>query len=97
MSSSGDVVKCVVVGLAVMIAGCGGASPQTVVQRRASVDFNCPQEQIKSEEISGGTIKAEGCGQRAVYTCLGGNFGNPYDARCTREPAQSQSSNPPAQ
>jgi len=72
-----------------MLAGCG-ASPKTVAQRRASTDFNCPADQVKSEEISGGTIKAEGCGKTATYTCLGGNFGNPYDARCTRESTMTQ-------
>ena len=72
-------------GLVVLAVGCGGASPKTVAQRRASVDFNCPEGQLKSEEISGGTIKVDGCGKTATYTCLGGNVGNPYDARCTRE------------
>ncbi|TMQ13628.1 MAG: hypothetical protein E6J91_17880 [Deltaproteobacteria bacterium] len=77
------------VGLVVAAAGCG-ASPKTVAQRRASVDFNCPDEQLRSEEISGGTVKVDGCGKSAVYTCLGGNFGNPYDARCTRESVPAQ-------
>jgi hypothetical protein len=27
------------------------------------------------------------CGNEATYSCLGGNVGNPYDARCVRETA----------
>jgi hypothetical protein len=73
-----------VLDLMFAVAACG-AGPKTVAQRRASVDFSCPAEQVKSEEISGGTIKVDACGKTATYTCLGGNFGNPYDARCTRE------------
>jgi hypothetical protein len=77
-------------GLIVAVSGCGGASPRTVAVKRAASDFNCPADQLKSEEIAGGTIKVDGCGKTATYTCLGGNAGNPYDARCTREgpPAQ---------
>jgi len=79
-----DSAGLVFLGLVVSAAGCG-ASPKTVAQRRASADFSCPAEQIKSEEIADGTIKVDACGHSATYTCLGGNFGNPYDARCTRE------------
>jgi len=77
------------IGWTLAVAGCG-ASAKTVAQRRAAVDFSCPEDKIQSEEISGGTIKVDGCGKRATYTCLGGNFGNPYDARCTRDGAPSQ-------
>jgi hypothetical protein len=78
-----------VLGLFLTVSGCG-ASAKTVAEKRASTDFNCPADKIKSEEISGGTIKVDACGKTAIYTCLGGNAGNPYDARCTREGTPAQ-------
>jgi hypothetical protein len=76
--------------LTVVIATGCGAGANTVARRRAATDFNCPEDQLQSQEISGGTVKVEGCGKSATYTCLGGNAGNPYDARCTREGAPAQ-------
>jgi hypothetical protein len=65
--------------------GCGGAPPQAVVATRASNELWCPKEQVSVQNIGGTSYKASGCGQTATYTCMGGNFGNPYDAICTRE------------
>ena len=65
--------------------GCGGAPPQAVVATRASNEFSCPKEQVNVQNIGGTSYKASGCGQAATYTCMGGNFGNPFDAMCTRE------------
>jgi hypothetical protein len=65
--------------------GCGGAPPQAVVATRASNEFSCPKEQVNVQNIGGTSYKASGCGQTATYTCMGGNFGNPFDAMCTRE------------
>jgi hypothetical protein len=69
-------------------AGClfgQGAPPRTVVQTRASNEFNCPKEKLQIQELGGTSFKATGCGMTATYTCMGGNVGNPYDAMCTRE------------
>lgn len=69
-------------------AGClfgQGASPQTVVQTRASNEFSCPKDKVQLQELGGTSYKATGCGTTATYTCMGGNVGNPYDAMCTRE------------
>jgi hypothetical protein len=71
-------------------AGClfgQGASPQTVVQTRASNEFSCPKEKVQLQALGGTSFKATGCGQTATYTCMGGNVGNPYDAICTKEGA----------
>ena len=68
-----------------LTAGCGGAPPQTVVQTRASNEFGCAKDQLQVQPLGGTSYKATGCGQTATYTCMGGNFGNPFDAMCTRE------------
>jgi hypothetical protein len=62
-----------------------GAAPPTVVATRATNEFSCPQDQVHIDELGGTSYRATGCGKTATYTCLGGNFGNPYSAMCTRE------------
>jgi hypothetical protein len=62
-----------------------GASPQTVVQQRATNELSCPKEKLQVQQLGGTSFKATGCGMTATYTCLGGNFASPYDAICTRE------------
>ena len=62
-----------------------GASPQTVVQTRASNEFSCPKDKVALQALGGTSYKATGCDVTATYTCMGGNVGNPYDAMCTRE------------
>jgi hypothetical protein len=75
-------------GAVACTAGClfgQGASPQTVVQTRASNEFACAKEKMQIQPLSSTSFKATGCGMTATYTCLGGNLGNPYDAICSRE------------
>jgi hypothetical protein len=73
-----------------------GASPETVVNKRAPADLSCAKEKIAVENVGGTSFRATGCGQSATYTCMGGNAGNPYDAMCTREasPAVAPASKP---
>jgi hypothetical protein len=68
-----------------LAVGCGGAPPQAVVATRASNEFSCPKDKVQIQALGGTSYKATGCGMTATYTCMGGNFGNPYDAMCTRE------------
>jgi hypothetical protein len=73
---------------AAALAGClfgQGASPQTVVQTRASNELSCAKDKLQIQPLGGTSYKATGCGMTATYTCMGGNAGNPYDAMCTRE------------
>ena len=68
------------------VAACG-AAPPVVVKTRASREFACPEEKVEVIDLGGASYKVKACGNEATYSCLGGNVGNPYDARCTREAA----------
>jgi len=83
-----------VIVLAGLFGGCTGASGQTVVHTRATREFSCPKDKVTVEELGGSSFRASGCGQTATYTCLGGNFGNPYDAMCTKEGGATTTSAP---
>jgi len=48
-------------------AGC--ASKGGSVQERAAFDLNCPVAQVTVKELPGAGWGAQGCGQRASYTC----------------------------
>ncbi|MBX3202279.1 MAG: hypothetical protein KF894_29380 [Labilithrix sp.] len=52
---------------------CGGSdtpepeTPITQLKRRASSDFECPREQVKTKSLDARTKVASGCGQTATY------------------------------
>jgi hypothetical protein len=56
--------------IALMTSGCGPATPEAKVQERASVEFNCPADQIVAKPVDAPAtrrIEASGCGREAVY------------------------------
>lgn len=42
-------------------------NPQSGGTKRASFDLQCPEGQLQSVDLGGGTIGVTGCGKRAVY------------------------------
>lgn len=55
---------------AVAFVACGPATPEAKVQERASVEFNCPADQIAAKVVDAPAarrIEASGCGREAVY------------------------------
>jgi hypothetical protein len=66
------------------LSGCASAPPQAVVRAHAASDLACPGGRLDVRGIGGESFAATGCGQRAVYSCNGGE-GDPFgDAECTR-------------
>jgi hypothetical protein len=56
--------------LALALVACGPATPEAKVQERASVEFNCPADQIEAKRLDDPKlrrIEASGCGREAVY------------------------------
>ena len=49
------------------LAACSSAVP--TVQSSASIDFDCPYDEVAVARMGGGRYRAIGCGQYAVYGC----------------------------
>jgi hypothetical protein len=59
----------IMVTLLLLVAPGCSASLATV-QQRAPDDLACAPKDIGIEDLGGGRWRAQGCGQRAVYTCV---------------------------
>ncbi len=70
--------------LTVVLLGCG-TSGLDVVKTRAANEFSCPVDSVVVQELAANAYRADACGTTATYSCLGGNFGNPFPATCQRE------------
>lgn len=55
---------------ALVLAGCGPATPEARVVERAAVEFHCDEGQIQAKVLDPPAtrhIEAKGCGREAVY------------------------------
>lgn len=53
--------------LIALVSGCGPMKKQAIF--RASMDFDCPEEDLKARAIHPEIFKVKGCGQEASYEC----------------------------
>jgi hypothetical protein len=60
-------------------------SAEDVAKTRAANDFGCQEVEVAS--IGGNSFRAEGCGKRGVYNCVGSDAyrGSTTDYTCTPE------------
>jgi hypothetical protein len=61
---------------------CGCATQASIVKTRFEHDYGC--EAATVEEIAGGSYEAQGCGERASYTCVSNNS-DWAEGTCVRE------------
>jgi hypothetical protein len=47
-----------------------GASMEDVVRTRAAHDFHCTEDDVRVQNIAGGTFKVKGCGYAETYDCV---------------------------
>ena len=93
--------------LVLLVGFAGGCASfganQADLGRRASFDLNCPEGQIRTVDLGGGSQGVEGCGKRATYVekCDGqpGYMGTTCGWVLNNQQAQQPSggSPPPAQ
>jgi hypothetical protein len=57
--------KSLLVGAVLMFAGCTANLQQ--LKTRASLDFECREQNIEVKEVDSGTQQAFGCGKKAIY------------------------------
>jgi hypothetical protein len=50
---------------------CYGPDFEGTVRARAAHDFHCSEDDLKVENISGGTFDVKGCGYHETYDCVG--------------------------
>jgi hypothetical protein len=53
--------------LLLSITGCATSNGESAVRQRAGFDLNCPNEQIRVQELGDKMYGATGCGKRATY------------------------------
>lgn len=71
--------------LFLVFVGCSTISGNA--KKRAAYDFNCSEDKIQLNNISGDTYVANGCGRKQIYTCRATSINafKGYDYSCVPE------------
>lgn len=73
-------------GFLLLTSGCGILTGPTIAdaaKARATIDLNCPSDNIGTYRAAGGSVVARGCGAWTQYAC----FYSRREPVCTPEPA----------
>jgi hypothetical protein len=65
----------------------GCVDAESIARTRAANDFECDEDKVNVTNIGGTSFRADGCGQKGVYTCTAseGYSGTTTDYACVPE------------